>query len=151
MRFNAHEHPLTDNSREPFEGTFRARIDKSESGVTRTNNDECIDIEWSVLGPERVGRRLWQKLVVSHANQKVVDISMGKLTEISLAVGRPSWSHEGELVGGICEVVVKIRDGRSEIVRCVVPKAGASAPVSHGHAPATRTEPPAYDDKDVPF
>jgi len=150
MRFNAHEHKQTDNSREPFEGTFRARIDKAESGFTRAN-DECIDVEWSVMGPTRIGRRLWQKLVMSHANPKVVEISIGKLTEISLAVGRPTWEYEGELVGGVCDVVVKIKDDRSEIVRCVVPKVDGQA--QHAPLPVPmRPEPPAFaTDQDCPF
>lgn len=151
MRFNANEQKKYEDPFEPFEGTFRARIDKAEMGLTQAG-DEQLKIEWVVLGPTRNGRKLWTNLVLTHSNPQVVEISTGKLTALSIAVGRPAWNHESELVGGVCEVVVKLKDDRSEISRCVVPKAGGPAPSDHHYAqPATRPEPPPYDDKDVPF
>ena len=153
MRFNANEQKKYEDPFEPFDGTFRARIDKAEMALTQAG-DEQLKIEWVVLGPTRSGRKLWMNLVLTHSNPQVVEISTGKLTALSIAVGRPSWNHEGELVGGVCEVVVKIKEDRSEIARCVVPKSAGQAPASHQHAPSPssmRPEPPAYDDSEVPF
>jgi hypothetical protein len=151
MRFNAHEQKPPEDPFEPFEGTFRARIVKAEMGLTKAG-DESLKIEWTVLGPSRSGRRLWSNLVMTNQNPQAVEIAMGKLTMISVAVGRPTWSHESELVGGVCDVVVKIKDDKPEIARVVVPKPGAAPmPAQHMAPAAMRPEPPPFDETEVPF
>lgn len=167
MRFNADDHV---NRFSALVGQHRFRIEKVSNDTTRAG-DPRIVLELKLLDSGRVH---FERFMTEHSNPKVVEISMGKLSALSRAVGLPQWQDEQELTGLVGEAVwgpQKDSPEFSEIKKYIIPDEQKKAPASHPHRPVNvdrrggqlaaaqaastgRPTPPidAYDDTDgVPF
>ena len=155
MRFNAADHA---DRFAPLTGQHRFRVEKVEQGFTKVG-DPTLTFEFKLLDTDRTH---WERFILEHSNPKVVEISMGKLSSLSRAVGRPSWEDESELVGLVGEAVFgpqKDNAEYTEIKRYVIPEDQKGAPVSNPAKHSARSQPSlpptppahAYDDDVVPF
>lgn len=170
MRFNAADHR---DQFSPITGQHRFRIEAVSNDHTRAG-DPRIVVEMKLLDS---GRLHFERFITEHANPKVVEISMSKLSALSRAVGLPQWEHESALKGQVGEAVwgpQKDSPEYAEIKKYCIGDEAKSASSSNPHREASRapvdvnrrggqlaatlqggrpTPPPeAYDDTDgVPF
>lgn len=167
MRFNANDHV---NRFAPLVGQHPFRIEKVSTDTTRAG-DPRIVLEMKLLDS---GRLHFERFMTEHSNPKVVEISMGKLSALSRAVGMPQWQDEQELTGLVGEAVwgpQKDSPEFSEIKKYITPAEHKNAPAANPHrhvdidrrggqlaasvaASGSRPTPPpeAYDDTEgVPF
>jgi len=155
MRFNAADHS---DRFAPLTGQHPFRIEKVEQTFTKAG-DPTLVFELKILDADRTH---WERFIVEHSNPKVVEISMGKLSSLSRAVGRPTWDDESELVGLVGEAAFgpqKDNAEYTEIKRYVVPDEQKGATTSNPAKHATRSQPSlpptppdhVYNDDGVPF
>lgn len=136
MRFNADDHQ---DRFAAIVGEQRFRVEKVSQDFTKAG-DPYLNAELKLLD---LGRLHWERFILEHANPKVVEIAMGKLSSLSRAVGCPQWDDEQELVGRVGVAVFgpqKDNADFSEIKRYVTDAAHKAAPADNPHRAAARNE-----------
>lgn len=69
-------------------GTYGAKITKAELSNNKAGNGKYIKLELSLVGQKGVkGRKIFEYLTVSHPNEQVVRIALGKLKKVIKLVG----------------------------------------------------------------
>ena len=87
LDFNANDvEPATEYEPLPA-GKYLAEITASGMKQAKSGNSSYLELEFTVLDGDCRGRKVWDRLCISHANNLTQKIARGKLSAICRAVG----------------------------------------------------------------
>ncbi len=126
-------------------GKYLAAITASEMKPTKAGDGSYLQLEFTVLEGPCKGRKVWDRLCLTHPNAQTVKIARGNLSAICRAVGvmQPRDSVELHNLPLVITVKCKKREDTGELsneVRGYAKKDGAAG--QGQQAPATDTTPP---------
>lgn len=116
-------------------GEYSVNITGVETKTTKAGNGQYLALEFTIIGGQHQGRKIWNNLNLVNPNPKAVEIAQRDLSGICQAIGKPRVQHENELMGGQMLVKVTVKDDHNE---CKGFKPGGNA------APPAQAAPPAY-------
>lgn len=120
------------------EGQYDLIVEKAE--LTRSkNNNEMLKLVFKVTEGEFAGRKLFQNLMLEHANEKVVQIAKAQLHAMLVLSGTKSIDGPSDLIGAsfATKVVVTKRQDTGELqneVKLQLSKSGADKDALGGKA-----------------
>ena len=96
---------------------YLAEISSSEMKQTKTGNGNYLELEFTVLDGDCRGRKVWDRLCLTHPNDLTQKIARGKLSAICRAVGvmQPRDSVELHNLPVVVTVKCKTRKDTGEI------------------------------------
>ncbi len=96
---------------------YLVEISSSEMKQTKSGNGSYLELEFTVLDGDCRGRKVWDRLCLSHANELTQKIARGKLSAICRAVGvmQPRDSVELHNLPLVITVKCKNRKDNGEI------------------------------------
>ena len=107
--FNAHEVEPTS----PFDpipaGRYLACITNSEMKTTKDNSGTFLQLEFTIIEGECKGRKVWDRLCLSHSNALTVTIAKANLSAICRAIGVMQPKDSVELHNIPLQITVKCR------------------------------------------
>lgn len=108
--FNAAELPQSDNNFEPLPaGWYQAAINGAELKTTKAGTGQYIAVRYDVLGPTHQGRVVFGNLNISNPNPKAEAIGHQQLGDLMRAIGVAQVTDTDQLIGGNCEIKLKVR------------------------------------------
>ena len=128
------------------DGWYSARITQADVRETRAGTGSYISVRYDVTGPTHEGRVVWGNLNHSNPNPRTEQIARRDLLKIIAAIGLPGITDSEGLIGGECEIKLKIKTddyGTKNEVREWRAREGSSAP----KPPAAPAAPAAQDSK----
>lgn len=151
FELNASDAPSNDFEVLP-EGWYSARITQAEVRETRDKTGRYISVRYDVTGPTHQGRVVWNNLNYSNPNPQTEQFARRDLLKIIAAIGLSSITDSDELIGGECEIKLKIKTsdyGTKNEVREWRAREGSSAPKPPSVAPPHSAAPaaPVQDSK----
>ncbi len=90
-------------------GKYVAAITNSQMKLTKQGNGEYLELEFEITDGEYAGRKVWDRLCLSHPNQTAVEIARGTLSAICRAVGVMQPQDSAELHNLPLAVTVKCK------------------------------------------
>ncbi len=117
LDFNANEvEPATAYQPLPA-GKYLAEITSSEVKQTKSGNGNYLELEFTVLDGDCRGRKVWDRLCLTHTNDLTQKIARGKLSAVCHAVGvmQPRDSVELHNLPLVVTVKCKTRKDTGEI------------------------------------
>lgn len=122
--------PSTDYDVLP-EGWYSARITQADVRETRAGTGSYISVRYDVTGPSHEGRVVWGNLNLSNPNPRAEQIGREQLSQLIAAIGLPSITDSDELIGGECEIKLKVKTddyGTKNEVKAWKAREGSSVP-----------------------
>lgn len=110
--FNAAEMPESQSFEPVPAGWYTARVANAEVKQTRAGNGSYISVRFDVTGPSHEGRVIFTNINISNPNPKAEEIGHQQLGELMRAINLGTLQDTDQLIGGACQIKVKIR--RSE-------------------------------------
>lgn len=161
--FDAGKHQ--DDGFKPLEGEFDLRIIEVEDGELSSGRGWSVNFKLEVVGPTRQGATIRQWCIVDHDSPDAKRIGLGKLSELSRAVGVPNWTNQNELVGRVgrakcrkqkdsdySEIAWWIIDGPLKGFSTANPAKGNVVNIPPSDSPyQQRADVPPPRDNDIPF
>ena len=77
-------------------GEYRVVVESSEQKDSK-NGSPMLVLKVLVIDGDHEGRVIFENLILRHANEKTEEISLRKLKQLKLAVGKPNAREEHEL------------------------------------------------------
>ena len=117
LDFNANDvEPATEYQPLPA-GKYLAEITASELKQTKSGNGNYLELEFTVLDGDCRGRKVWDRLCLTHTNDLTQKIARGKLSAVCRAVGvmQPRDSVELHNLPLVVTVKCKTRKDTGEI------------------------------------
>jgi len=116
--FNANEVEPTSSFDPIPAGKYVAAITGSEMKPTKDNAGSFLQLEFTVLEGECKGRKVWDRLCLSHSNALTVTIARGNLSAICRALGVMQPRDSVELHNIPLQITVKCkkREDTGELV-----------------------------------
>lgn len=68
-------------------GSYTAVVTGVETKNTKSGDGQYIQVEFTISSHGNEGRKIWDNFNIKNANQKAVDIGLGKLKSMALAMG----------------------------------------------------------------
>ena len=109
-QFNAEEH-------EPFDGfetipadDYTASIITSEIKTSKNGKGSYLELVWEVLDGEWKGRRVWQRIMITHSSEKCVAMGQRKLSSVCHALGVMKLNDSSELHGIPTTIRVSVKE-----------------------------------------
>ena len=110
LTFKAEELPGEEKNFEPLPaGWYTVQITGAEVKTTRSGTGQYIKPEFTVVGDNHQGRKVWGIINIVNDNQKAEEIGRSELKRLMSAVGIEVVSDTDELVGHTLQVKRKIR------------------------------------------
>jgi hypothetical protein len=107
--FNANEvEPSTAFEPVPAD-KYVAAITASEMKPTKKADGSYLELEFTILEGDCQGRKVWDRLCITHPNQQTVKIARGNLSAICRAVGVMQPKDSVELHNLPLEITVKLK------------------------------------------
>ena len=129
-------------------GKYIAAITASEMKPTKRGDGTYLELEFTILEGDCQGRKVWDRLCITHPNQQTVKIARGNLSAICRAVGVMQPKDSVELHNLPIEITVKLKkrtdnDELTNEIKGYEPKSAAAgkpqqAPVSDSTPPWKR-------------
>jgi len=124
---------------------YIAAITASEMKATKKGDGSYLELEFTILEGECQGRKVWDRLCITHPNQQTVKIARGNLSAICRAVGVMQPKDSVELHNLPLQITVKLkkREDTGDLTNEI--KGYASKNAAEGkpqQAPATDSTPP---------
>lgn len=110
--YNAAEMPESQSFEPVPAGWYTARVANAEVKQTRAGNGSYISVRFDVTGPSHEGRVIFTNINISNPNPKAEEIGHQQLGELMRAINLGTLQDTDQLIGGACQIKVKIR--RSE-------------------------------------
>ena len=117
LDFNANDvEPATEYQPLPA-GKYLTEITASELKQTKSGNGNYLELEFTVLDGDCRGRKVWDRLCLTHTNDLTQKIARGKLSAVCRAVGvmQPRDSVELHNLPLVVTVKCKTRKDTGEI------------------------------------
>jgi len=98
-------------------GKYIAAITASEMKPTKKGDGSYLELEFTILEGDCQGRKVWDRLCITHPNQQTVKIARGNLSAICRAIGvmQPKDSVELHNVPMLVTIKLKRRDDTGEL------------------------------------
>ena len=107
--FNANEvEPSTAFEPVPA-GKYIAAVTASEMKPTKKADGSYLELEFTIIEGDCQGRKVWDRLCITHPNQQTVKIARGNLSAICRAVGVMQPKDSVELHNLPIEITVKLK------------------------------------------
>lgn len=107
--YNAADIPQ-DTSFDPIPaGWYSATITNAEAKDTRDGSGKYIKLRFDVTGPSHQGRVVFANINIRNKSDAAEKIGVQQLGELMRAIGLPSLSNTDQLIGGNCQINVKVR------------------------------------------
>ena len=90
-------------------GKYIAAVTASEMKPTKKGDGSYLELEFTVLEGDCQGRKVWDRLCITHPNQQTVKIARGNLSAICRAVGVMQPKDSVELHNLPLEITVKLK------------------------------------------
>ena len=127
---------------------YIAAVTASEMKPTKKADGSYLELEFTILEGDCQGRKVWDRLCITHPNQQTVKIARGNLSAICRAVGVMQPKDSVELHNLPIEITVKLKkrtdnDELTNEIKGYEPKSAAAgkpqqAPVSDSTPPWKR-------------
>lgn len=105
---------LMKDDRSPLpEGEYTVEIESMEIKDTKRGNGKYIKVQFNVLGPKQIGRKLWTNINVVNPNPTAVSIGQKELYKLTMACGLPAVSNTNMYLGKRLTVLVVVDDDGS--------------------------------------
>ena len=110
--FDAREHDTGDGDFDVIPpGVYEAEITGSELKDTNAGDGKYISLEYTILGPNNSGRKVWHNLNIVNKNDKAVKISKSQLSKIALSVGVPVLKDTSQLHQKPMKIKIAVKKG----------------------------------------
>ena len=90
-------------------GKYIAAVTASEMKPTKKGDGSYLELEFTVIEGEYQGRKVWDRLCISHPNSQTVKIAQGNLSAICRAVGVMQPKDSVELHNLPLQITVKLK------------------------------------------
>lgn len=108
--FDAQDLPQGQGNFEPIPaGWYNATVQKAELKDTKDGTGQYINIQWMISGPSYQGRVVFGMINIRNKSQKAEEIGRQQLGDVMRAMGLPKVTDTDELIGGSCQIKVKIQ------------------------------------------
>ena len=91
------------------EGWYDTKITGSELKDTKSGTGQYIKVEFTVIGADFSGRKVWGMLNIRNDNEKAESIGRQQLNSLMAAIGLESLSDTDDLIGADVSIKVKIK------------------------------------------
>ena len=109
--FNAADAPATRTEYAPLPaGWYLAIIHSAEVKQTKAGNGQYIKVRYDLVGGEYASRVVFGNLNTKNASEKAQEIGRQQLGELMRAIGLPTIQDTDQLVGGVLEIKLSVRD-----------------------------------------
>lgn len=90
-------------------GWYSARIANAELKTTKAGTGQFIAVRYDITGPSHEGRVVFANLNISNPNPKAEEIGRQKLGDLMRAIGLQRVTDTDQLLGGVCQIKLKIQ------------------------------------------
>ena len=109
--FHAADAPATRTEYAPLPaGWYLVTIHSAELRLTKAGNGQFIKLRYDVVGGEHANRVVFGNLNTKNASEKAQEIGRQQLGELMRAIGLPTIQDTDQLVGGVLEIKLSVRD-----------------------------------------
>jgi hypothetical protein len=109
--FNAADAPTGRTEFAPVPaGWYLASIHSAEVKATKAGNGQYIKVRYDLVGGEHSGRVVFANLNTRNSSEKAQEIGRQQLGEIMRAIGLATIQDTDQLVGGVLEIKLSVRD-----------------------------------------
>jgi len=109
--FNAADAPAGRTEFAPVPaGWYLASIHSAEVKATKAGNGQYIKVRYDLVGGEHANRVVFGNLNLKNQNEAAQNIGRQQLGEIMRAIGLPTIQDTDQLVGGVLEIKLSVRD-----------------------------------------
>lgn len=109
--FNAADAPASRTEFTPLPaGWYLATIHSAEVKATKAGNGQYIKLRYDIVGGEHASRVVFGNLNTKNASEKAQEIGRQQLGELMRAIGLPTIQDTDQLVGGVLEIKLSVRD-----------------------------------------
>ena len=91
-------------------GWYLASIHSAEVKQTKAGTGEYIKVRYDLVGGEHANRVVFGNLNLKNQNEAAQNIGRQQLGEIMRAIGLPTIQDTDQLVGGVLEIKLSVRD-----------------------------------------
>ena len=113
--FNREELPVDDSSYEPLpEGWYPVQITGAELKETKAGTGQYIKVEYTVVGDNYQGRKVWGMLNIVNPNETAENIGRKQLNQLMAATALDSVQDTDEFVGKTLNIKLKIKPASGE-------------------------------------
>ena len=145
---NAEDLPQDQGSFDPIPaGDYTVRVAEATLQQTKAGTGQYIKLRLDVIAPSHQGRVLFTNLNIQNANPKAEEIGRQQLGSIMRAINLPSIQDTDQLVGGVMNVKVTIKQdeqyGPSNEVKTFKAAPSAAASMPKPSQPAAQPQPQA--------
>jgi hypothetical protein len=109
--FNAADAPSGRTEFQPLPaGWYLSTIHSAEVRQTKAGNGQYIKVRYDLVGGEHANRVVFGNLNLKNASEKAQEIGRQQLGELMRAIGLPTIQDTDQLVGGVLEIKLSVRD-----------------------------------------
>ena len=91
-------------------GWYLVTIHSAEVRQTKAGNGQYIKLRYDIVGGEHASRVVFGNLNTKNASEKAQEIGRQQLGELMRAIGLPTIQDTDQLVGGVLEIKLSVRD-----------------------------------------
>lgn len=95
-------------------GWYTAQITDSSMQQTKAGNGEYLKLEFTLMGGDQDGRKVWTNLNLDNPNPKAVEIAYQKLSAVAHAVGVMQVQDSSELHNKPLDIEISVKPASSE-------------------------------------
>lgn len=145
---NAADLPQDQSGFDPIPaGDYTVRIAEAALQQTKAGTGQYIKLRLDVIAPSHQGRVLFANLNIQNANPKAEEIGRQQLGSIMRAINLPSIQDTDQLVGGVMNIKVTIKQdeqyGPSNEVKTFKSAQGTASSMPAPSQPASQPQPQA--------
>lgn len=94
------------------EGEYELKVADAEVVDAKSGAGQNLKVELSVIGPERVGAKIWEYFCIKHQKPEVEKRAKGRLIQLYKACGFNGVSDDAaDIIGEVFTAVVAIQEG----------------------------------------
>ena len=90
-------------------GWYQASVSGAELKDTKDGEGQYIAVQYAILAPTHQGRVVFANINIRNKSAKAQEIGLSNLNALMRSIGLTSISDSDQLVGGSCQIKVKIK------------------------------------------
>ncbi len=94
-------------------GWYDATIKHAEVKFTKSGG-QMVSVTYGVVGPTHAGRVVFGNFNIQNANSEAERIGHEQLCKLAAAIGVESLTHDEQLIGGNCQIKIKIKEASGQ-------------------------------------
>jgi len=135
--FNAADHAVGDGDFAALpEGKYTILIERAEIKATKAGDGQYVALMLNVTGPTNIGRKVFDRILLSHPSEAAVRIGQERISSLLVAVGKPELRDTNEMIGLEATARLKVKNGENEVIGYSPKAVVAAAPTGVVEAPA---------------